>query len=95
MVKRLSTKKPPPQDRNVAALEAVRRLTRQGKKERDREKLQSEAVRLPGKLGGSKGGKERARRLSKRRKVQIAQGRRAGGKAEKRSQGSNVNCCDV
>lgn len=72
MAKRLSIRKPPAQDPNVAAFEAVRRLTRQDEGERDPEELRSEAARLLGKLGGSKGGKERARRLSKRRKVEIA-----------------------
>lgn len=79
MAKRLSIRKPPAQDPNVAAFEAVRRLTGQD------EELRSEAARLLGKLGGSKGGKERARRLSKKRKAEIArQGAAARWKGHKK-----------
>lgn len=65
--------KQPDQDPNVAAFDAVNALTG-----RTVEELRSEAARMLGLLGGSKGGKERARRLSKKRKSEIA---RQGAKA--------------
>ena len=77
MVRRPSNgKKAPPDDPNVAAFEAVRALT--GQDEDDQAALRREAARLLGKLGGSKGGQERARRLSKKRRAEIA---RQGAKA--------------
>jgi len=60
-------KKEPDQDPNVAAFDAVNALTGQTVDE-----LRSQAARMLGLLGGSKGGKERARRLSKKRRSEIA-----------------------
>ena len=66
-------KKQPDQDPNVAAFDAVNALTG-----RTAEELRSEAARILGLLGGSKGGIERAKRLSKKRRSEIA---RQGAKA--------------
>jgi len=71
MVRRPSRRtKAPPGDPNVAAFQAVRAVT--GQHEDDQAALRREAARLLGKLGGSKGGQERARRLSKKRRAEIA-----------------------
>jgi hypothetical protein len=67
MPKRPSKSKEPPQDPNVAAFLAVNALTG-----RTDDELRSEAARILGKLGGSKGGQERAKRLSKKRRSEIA-----------------------
>ncbi len=66
----------------MAAFDAVNALTG-----RTAEELRSEAARLLGLLGGSKGGKERARRLTKKRKSEIArQGAKARWKGHKKGE---------
>jgi len=92
MPKRLSKRRElPPDDPNVAAFEAVQALTGQTapeQPERTPEELRSEAARLLGLLGGSKGGKERARRLSKKRRAEIArEGARARWKGHRKGSG--------
>jgi hypothetical protein len=76
MVKRPSKQPEPPDDEVEAAHDAVRLLT--GQDEPTDDELRSQAARILGKLGGRKGGLERARRLTKKRRVQIA---REGAKA--------------
>jgi hypothetical protein len=79
-----SSKKLPPADENQAAFDAVAQLTGQANEEGPSEaELRSEAARILGRLGGSKGGKERARRLSKARRSEIA---RKGAKARWKGQ---------
>jgi hypothetical protein len=65
----------PSTDPNVSAFEAVQALTgRAGddRVEKDEQALRSEAARILGRLGGSKGGKARAANLSKKRRSEIA-----------------------
>jgi hypothetical protein len=87
MARRPSIKqKAPVSDPNQAAFNAVRALTRQPD-ESDKAALRSEAARILGLLGGSKGGKERARRLSKKRRSEIArQGAKARWKDQEKKQ---------
>ena len=83
MVKRPSKKPKPAEDEVEAAQDAVRLLT-----ERDGpadDELRSQAASILGKLGGRKGGLERARRLNKKRRAEIAsQGARARWKGHKK-----------
>ncbi len=65
----------PSTDPNIAAFNEVQALT--GRAEDD-QALRSQAARLLGLLGGSKGGKKRAENLSKKRRSEIA---RQGAKA--------------
>lgn len=83
MVKRPSKKPKPPADEVEAAHDAVRLLTEQdGPTDDD---LRSEAARILGKLGGRMGGLERARRLTKKRRADIArQGAKARWKGHKK-----------
>jgi hypothetical protein len=75
--------KQPSQDPNVAAFDAVNALTG-----RTADDLRSEAARMLGLLGGSKGGHERAKRLTKKRRAEIArQGAKARWKDHKKGQG--------
>jgi len=68
----------PPEDENQAAHDAISRLT-DGEDEsqpsdvdnRDAE-ARREAAKLLGSLGGKKGGPARAKKLSKKRKIEIA-----------------------
>ena len=57
----------PPDDENVAASEAVARLTRS-----EADELRSQAAAILGSLGGQKGGPARAKALSKARRSAIA-----------------------
>jgi hypothetical protein len=59
----------PSTDPNVAAFEAVQALT--GRAD-DEQAMRSEAARILGRLGGSKGGKKRAENLTGRRRSEIA-----------------------
>lgn len=80
-------KKQPATDPNQAAFEAVQNLTGQAQVEKPDElaALRSQAASILGRLGGSKGGRERARRLSKKRKSEIArQGARARWKGHRK-----------
>jgi hypothetical protein len=77
MVKRPSKQSKPPEDEVEAAHEAVRILTGQTDDE-----LRSQAASILGRLGGRKGGLERARRLTKKRRAEIA---REGAKARWKS----------
>lgn len=79
MVKRPSKQPEPPEDEVEAAHDAVRILT--GQTDDD---LRSQAASLLGKLGGRKGGLERAKRLTKKRRAEIArQGAKARWKGHK------------
>ncbi len=78
MPKRSST---PPNDENQAAFEAVKRLTDQSAASEPQETDESSTVATPeknphaqalGRLGGLKGGKARAKKLSKKRRAEIA-----------------------
>lgn len=61
----------PSTDTNISAFRAVQALT--GRAPEDDEAAQrSEAARILGRLGGSKGGKERAKRLTPKRRSEIA-----------------------
>jgi len=75
-----SSKKPDP-DENRSAADAVRRLTGQDEPETDQADTQpdnrdlaarQEAARLLGSLGGKRGGPARAKKLSSKRRSQIA-----------------------
>jgi hypothetical protein len=79
---RRPSKNRPAADPNVAAFDAVRALTGQDQPTEE-QKQRSEAARVLGLLGGSKGGKERAKRLSKKRRSEIA---RQGAKARWKDQ---------
>lgn len=82
MVKRPSTKRKPPEDEVEAAHDAVRLLTEQDEPTDD--ELRSQAASILGKLGGRKGGLERAKRLTKKRRAEIArQGAKARWKGRK------------
>ena len=83
MVKRPSKKPKPPEDEVEAAHHAVRLLTDQDEPTDD--EIRSQAASILGKLGGRKGGLERARRLTKKRRAEIArQGAEARWKHKKR-----------
>lgn len=65
----------PSTDLNVSAFQAVQALTgRAGDKQEptDEKALRSEAARILGRLGGSKGGMQRAKNLTKKRRSEIA-----------------------
>jgi hypothetical protein len=86
MVKRPSKKPKPADDEVEAAHDAVRLLTEQ-EGPTDAE-LRSQAASLLGKLGGRKGGLERARRLTKKQRAEIArQGAKARWKEHKKGNG--------
>lgn len=69
MPKRSSKTKPPPADENQAAYQVVQQLL--GATEPADEGKNPAAVLL-GRLGGKKGGPARAKKLSKKRRAQIA-----------------------
>lgn len=69
MPKRPSNKRPASKDLNVAAHQAVQALTGSTEEE---QAMRTAAARILGHLGGSKGGKERARRLTAKRRSEIA-----------------------
>jgi hypothetical protein len=80
----------PPDDPNLAAFEAVRRLTEEAEEgemeqEPSAEELRSHAAAILGRLGGKKGGPARARKLSKKRRAEIA--RKAARARWKRQRG--------
>lgn len=60
----------PPADENVAAFDAVARLT--GQSEPTDKELRSQAAAILGSMGGKKGGPARAKALSKERRSAIA-----------------------
>lgn len=68
MPKRSSRKRQPRADANQAALEAVNALTG----EAPPEPAKNPAAVALGRLGGQKGGKARAAKLSKKRRAEIA-----------------------
>lgn len=71
MPKRSSKKQRPPEDENEAAFEAVERLTGSDEVGENPPEKNPAAVAL-GKLGGKKGGPARAKKLSAKRRKQIA-----------------------
>lgn len=81
MVKRPSKKPKPPEDEVEAAQGPVRPPREQDEPTGD--ELRSQAASILGKFGGRKGGLERARRLTKKRRAEIArQGARARWKKQ-------------
>lgn len=66
----------PPDDPNEAAFDAVARLT--GQKRPTEDELRSQAAAILGAMGGRAGGPARAKKLSAKRRVEIA---RAAAKA--------------
>ncbi len=66
-----SSKKPPPEDENVAAFGIVRQAT-EGTDEPDPPKKKNPAAVALGKLGGKKGGPARAKKLTPQQRREIA-----------------------
>jgi hypothetical protein len=62
----------PSTDPNISALNAVRKLTGQDAPQDDIAAQRSQAARMLGLLGGSKGGKKRAANLTKKERSEIA-----------------------
>ncbi len=62
----------PPDDENLAALQAVTRLTGGKMAAKDPNELRRQAAAILGSLGGRKGGPARAKALSKARRSAIA-----------------------
>lgn len=62
----------PPSDENVAAADAIARLTGSDQPPRTRKALRSQAAAILGSMGGKKGGPARAKALSKARRAAIA-----------------------
>ena len=66
-----SRKKPPPEDVNILASSIVESVTKDETEPEEGDEKNPHAVAL-GRLGGKKGGPARAKKLSKKRRVEIA-----------------------
>ncbi|MCH7769092.1 MAG: hypothetical protein IH828_09225 [Nitrospinae bacterium] len=71
MPERSRKKKAPPDDVNVLATKIVKSATKD-KSEPDKDKEKNPHAVALGRLGGKKGGPARAKKLSKKRRVEIA-----------------------